>query len=118
MPEVVVSGTRYRISAERREREWVASARVDETGERFGPELSGPFEAATVDRVERWLGWQAEHAAALEALQQAERSYHRAMAGQAFAAGPGGAGPATLALLDELDAARRRLDAIRDRQPR
>ncbi len=68
---------------------------------------------------ERWLAWQREHAAALEALQQAQRAYHRTIAGSAFAGpthGPG-AIDAQKESLDAVDAARVRLDGIRHRRP-
>ena len=32
-----------------------------------------------------WKAWQREHTAALEALQEAQRAYHRTIAGSAFA---------------------------------
>jgi hypothetical protein len=52
----------------------------------------------------RWLEWQAEHAAALAALQTVERTYHRLIATRAFAS------PADLASSDE--AVRTALQAI------
>ena len=66
----------------------------------------------------RWLEWQREHAAALEALQQAERAYHRTIAGSAFASPT--EGPSAIELqkesLDAVEAARVRLDEIRARR--
>ena len=68
---------------------------------------------------ERWLEWQHEHAAALEALQQAQRTYHRTIAGSAFASPA--EGPSAIELqkesLDAVEAARVRLDEIRGRRP-
>ena len=68
---------------------------------------------------ERWLEWQREHAAALEALQEAQRAYHRIIAGSAFASPS--EGPSAVELqkesLDALEAARVRLDEIRSRKP-
>ncbi len=68
---------------------------------------------------ERWLEWQREHAAALEALQQAQRAYHRTIAGSAFASPT--EGPSAVEMqkesLDAVEAARVRLDEIRARQP-
>jgi hypothetical protein len=68
---------------------------------------------------ERWLEWQREHAAALESLQQAQRAYHRAIAGSAFASPT--EGPSSVEMqkesLDAVEAARVRLDEIRARQP-
>ena len=68
---------------------------------------------------ERWLEWQHEHAAALEALQRAQRAYHRTIAGSAFA-NPA-EGPSAIELqkesLEAVEAARIRLDEIRGRRP-
>ena len=68
---------------------------------------------------EAFLEWQREHAAALDALQQAQRAYHRTIAGSAFA-GPS-EGPTAIELqkesLDAVEAARIRLDEIRQRMP-
>jgi hypothetical protein len=68
---------------------------------------------------ERWLEWQHEHAAALEALQQAQRAYHRTIAGSAFASAA--EGPSAIELqkesLDAVEAARVRLDEVRGRRP-
>jgi len=56
---------------------------------------------------------------ALEALQQAERAYHRTIAGSAFA-NPS-EGPTAIELqkesLEQVEAARTRLDEIRTRRP-
>lgn len=67
----------------------------------------------------RWLEWQAEHGAALAALQTVERAYHRLIANRAFAS------PADLASSDEavrtalqaIEKARVKLDEIRARKP-
>jgi len=71
------------------------------------------------DMPEPWLEWQREHAAALEALQQAQRAYHRTIAGSAFASPT--EGPSAIELqkesLDALEAARLRLDEVRARKP-
>jgi hypothetical protein len=71
------------------------------------------------ERSERWLEWQREHAAALEALQQAQRAYHRTIAGSAFASPTEGPSPIEMQKesLDAVEAARVRLDEIRARQP-
>ena len=68
---------------------------------------------------ERWLEWQREHTAALEALQQAQRAYHRTIAGSAFASPTEGPSPVEMQKesLDAVEAARVRLDEIRARQP-
>ena len=67
----------------------------------------------------RWLEWQHEHTAALEMLQQAERAYHRTVAGSAFASPTEGPSPIELQKesLDAVEAARLRLDDIRARRP-
>lgn len=73
-----------------------------------------------IERDGQWVEWQREHAAALEALQAAERAYHRVMTGHAFASA--GDGPAARkeqhASLLQVDAARATLDEVRERQPK
>ena len=68
---------------------------------------------------ERWKEWQREHSAALEALQEAQRAYHRTIAGSAFASPT--EGPSAIEMQQEslqaVEAARVRLDEIRARQP-
>ena len=117
--EISVGGHRYRVVVARREADWVAHAERAETGERAGVECSGVSEADAIDRLVRWLEWQHEHAAALEALQQAERAYHRTIAGSAFVSPL--EGPSAVELqqdsLAELKAARERLDEVRGREP-
>ena len=68
---------------------------------------------------ERWLAWQREHTAALEALQQVQRAYHRTIAGSAFASPTEGPSAAELQKesLDAVEAARVRLDEIRLLKP-
>jgi len=68
---------------------------------------------------DRWLLWQREHAAALEALQEAQRAYHRTIAGSAFASPTEGPSATELQKesLDAVEAARVRLDEIRQRKP-
>lgn len=64
-----------------------------------------------------WLEWQREHTDALQALQEAQRVYHRAVSSHAFAADDA----STLATKDALrvlDDARVMLDTVRARQPR
>jgi hypothetical protein len=71
------------------------------------------------EKSERWHEWQRAHAAALEALQEAQRNYHRTIAGSAFASPS--EGPSAIELqkesLDAVEAARVRLDEVRARQP-
>ena len=68
---------------------------------------------------ERWHAWQREHAAALAALQQAQRAYHRTIAGSAFASASEGPGAVEIQkeTLDAVEAARVRLDEIRLGKP-
>ncbi len=61
-----------------------------------------------------WLAWQREHTAALEALQQAQRTYHRTLADTAFT-NPAAERPEDA--LEQLEAARVRLDGVRARRP-
>jgi hypothetical protein len=71
------------------------------------------------EKSQAWIAWQAEHAAALEALQQAQRAYHRTIAGSAFASATEGPSAAEMQKesLDAVEAARTRLDEIRARRP-
>jgi hypothetical protein len=118
--EFVIGGARYRTIVTGHEGHWVAHAERSDTGERFGVECSGVSEADAVDRLTRWIEWQHDHAAALEALQQAERAYHRTIAGSAFVSPIEGPSAAELQqdALDLLKAARLRLDEVRGREPR
>jgi hypothetical protein len=117
--EISIGQRRYRVSAVRRGQDWIAQADRVDTGERFGVECAGETEAAAIDRLIRWLTWQDEHAAALEDLQQAERAYHRTVAGSAFVSPF--EGPSAIELqkesLGQLEAARVRLDDVRARKP-
>jgi hypothetical protein len=98
---------------------WTAFAERTDNGDRFGIEFDGATEADARQRLEAWLGWQREHADALEALQAAERAYHRTIAGSAFADPT--EGPSAIEMqresLDAVEAARVRLDEIRARRP-
>jgi hypothetical protein len=119
MTETSVGDERFRIVAVRRDADWVAHAERLQSGERFGIECAAASEDAAIERVARWLDWQHEHSAALESLQQAERAYHRTIAGSAFASPT--EGPSAVELqkesLDALVAARVLLDEIRARRP-
>lgn len=119
MKQISLGDRRYRLVAAERDGQWLAHAVRDDSGEPFGIECSGPTEAAALDRLGGWLEWQHEHTAALEALQRAERAYHRTIAGSAFANPT--EGPSALELqkesLDAVEAARIRLDEIRARKP-
>jgi hypothetical protein len=119
MKEIAIGSTRFRIACAERTGQWVAHAVREDTGDVFGIECAGASEAAATDRLIRWLAWQNEHAAALEALQQAEHGYHRTIAGSAFA-NPS-EGPTAIELqkesLEAVEAARIRLDDVRARKP-
>jgi len=99
--------------------QWIAFAERTDNGDRFGIECGGATEAEATERLQRWLAWQAEHTAALENLQRAERAYHRSIAGSAFASVT--EGPSAFEIqkesLDAVEAARLTLDEVRARQP-
>lgn len=120
MQDVTIGEQRFRIHVSRRDADWLACAERIDTGDRFGIECAGASEAEATDRLRRWLEWQHEHASALEALQQAERAYHRTLAGSAFAA-TATEGPTPLEMqkesLEAVEAARMRLDEVRTRKP-
>ena len=108
-----------KILAAERDGRWVARAINDDTGDPFGIECVGETEGKAVERLRRWLEWQSEHTAALEALQQAQRAYHRTIAGSAFANPT--EGPTAIELqrdaLAAVETARVGLDAVRARKP-
>jgi hypothetical protein len=120
VPQAIVGDITYEVSALERDGRWVASARRSDNGRRFGEERTGPTEPDAVAAMIGWLEWQHEHAAALEALQQAERAYHRTVAGSAFASPTGG--PTALELqkesLQHVETVRQQLDEVRARRPR
>lgn len=119
MAPVVVGGRSYRIRRARRGDLWTAFAARVESGDRYGPDFAAPSEDEAARAVERWLEWQHEHLAALEALQSAERAYHRSMAEQAFGSLPDGTADRRLReALDDVERLRIRLDGIRARRPR
>ena len=109
----------YRIDAAERDGQWIARARREDTGDPFGIECAGATEGDAIARLTAWLEWQREHAAALEALQQAEQAYHRTIAGSAFLSPS--EGPSAVEIqkdaLDAVEAARLRLDETRARKP-
>lgn len=109
----------HRLLTIQRDGQWVAYAEDAGSGDRFGVERTGQTEGEARERLTRWLEWQAEHAAALSALQEAQRDYHRTIAGSAFA-NPS-EGPSAIELqkdaLDRVEAARVRLDQVRDARP-
>ena len=119
MKDIGIGEHRYRIVAGEHEGKWQAHAERADNGDRYGVECVGDTESEAIARVEDWLAWQVEHAAALEALQLAERAYHRTIVGSAFA--NSSEGPTAVELqkesLDALEAARGRLDEVRARKP-
>jgi hypothetical protein len=119
MKQISIGDVTYRLAANEREGQWIAHAVRDDNGDPFGVECAGATETVALDRLTRWLNWQHEHAAALEALQRAERAYHRTIAGSAFASPT--EGPSAIELqkesLEAVEAARVRLDDIRIRKP-
>ena len=119
MKEALVSGVRYRLVVDRRAGQSVAHAERADTGDRFGIECSGATEQEALERLSRWLEWQSEHTAALEALQRAEQAYHRTIAGSAFASPVEGPSPLETQKesLDAVEAARVRLDEVRAHKP-
>ena len=119
MRELSVGGRRYLLVARQGENQWTAHAEREETRQRFGIECVGPTKDEAISRVIRWIEWQDAHAAALEALQGAERAYHRTLANSAFGNTADGSTLSELqtASLDAVDAARVRLDHIRSQMP-
>lgn len=109
----------YRIEATQRDGRWIARARRQDNGDPFGIECSGGSESEAVARLNAWLEWQREHAAALDELQQAEQAYHRSIAGSAFLSVT--EGPSAVEIqkdaLAAVESARVRLDEIRARKP-
>lgn len=105
--------------AAERDGRWIAHAERSDNGDRFGVECGGETEAEAIGRLSQWLEWQSEHTSALDALQRAEHAYHRTIAGSAFAS-PTEA-PSAVELqkesLDQVEAARIRLDEVRARKP-
>ena len=119
MTQISIGDARYALICDERDGQWTARVTRDGTGDPFGIECAGPTEADAVARLTRWLEWQSAHAAALEALQQAERAYHRTIAGSAFASATEGPGAVELQkeALDAVEAARLQLDDVRARKP-
>ena len=97
----------------------MAHAVREDTGDPFGIECAADTEQAAIEGLTRWLDWQRDHAAALDALQQAERAYHRTVSGSAFTSPT--EGPTAVEIqrdaLAAVETARIRLDNIRARKP-
>jgi hypothetical protein len=105
------------LRVERHGADFIASAEREDNGDPMGIPCSAGTEAGALARMTAWLEWQSEHSAALEALQQSERAYHRAIAGSAFGATAEEPGELRKESLDAIEAARTRLDDIRARRP-
>jgi hypothetical protein len=114
-----VADIKTRILCDERDGRWLARAFRADNGDPFGIECAAATRDEAIARLERWLDWQREHAAALDALQTAERAYHRTIAGSAFASPT--EGPTAIELqresLDAVEAARVRLDEVRAKKP-
>ena len=119
MTEITIGERRYRLDAVELDGRWIAHAVREDTGKPFGIDCGGLTRDDAIARLSGWLAWQSDHAAAIEALQIAQRAYHRTVAGSAFANPVGD--PAALELQKEslvaVEAARVRLDAVRARTP-
>jgi len=116
---MVIGERRYRVICAERDGQWIARAEREDTGDPFGIECAGATEHDARARLARWLEWQAEHTAALDDLQQAERAYHRTIAGSAFASPNEGPSPIEMQKesLAAVEDARVRLDEVRSRKP-
>ena len=116
---MIVAGVRYRVVSQQRDGRWFAHAVREDTGDLFGIECAAESESDAIARLTRWLNWQSEHADALAALQDAERAYHRTIAGSAFANPTEGPTPIELQResLEAVEAARKRLDEVRAQRP-
>jgi hypothetical protein len=108
-----------RIICQERDGQWIARAFRDDNGDPFGVECVALSRDEALGRLNRWLDWQREHAAALAALQQAERAYHRSLAGTAFGTADEEAAGGELRreTLEAVEAARLRLDQVRALKP-
>jgi hypothetical protein len=119
MKRVSIGRWQYRVLCTERDGQWTARAEREDTNDPFGIECAGASEDDATARLTRWLEWQAEHALALAELQDAERAYHRTVAGSAFASPL--EGPSAIEMqkesLEALEAARLRLDEVRARKP-
>src|SRR5437660_7575818 len=118
MKEITLGEATFQLVAIQEGDAWRAHA-TQAGGERFGIVCTGSTETEALDRLAHWLEWQREHTAALEALQRAEQAYYRTIAGSAFASAS--EGPTAIELqkesLEQVEAARVRLDEIRARRP-
>jgi hypothetical protein len=94
---------------------WRARAHRLDNGDAFGsPSVADSADEAVAELV-RWLLWQRDHTAALSSLQAAAAAYHR-LAVQTFAGDSSAQRTDLQDALVSLDAARRTLDAVRERK--
>lgn len=107
----------YQLFAKEHAGSYLAYALRGDGAERFGIETAGASADDAIAKLTRWLEWQHQHADALERLQDAERAYHRAMAGAAFAEDQAGVDTARKQTLDTMTTARNHLDDVRARRP-
>src|SRR6478609_97399 len=117
--DITIGNVSYQLIAAERNGEWHAQAVRSDTGDRDGVETRADTEDEATARLTQWLQWQHEHTLALEALQQAEREYHRTLAAAAFAATQDGqaSDDRSRTSLEVVDAARLTLDEVRGRRP-
>jgi uncharacterized protein (DUF1684 family) len=115
--ELTVGAATYRLVTVESDGQFTACAVRIDTNERFGIETVAAHPEDAQHRLAEWLQWQHEHTQALEALQQAERTYHRAIAGAAFATPEDDSTAAARLSLDSVNAARAQLDEVRARRP-
>jgi len=117
--QFTVRGQQFKVRLGRRDGRSVAYAVRAETGDRFGADFIAASDDEAVAALTRWIEWQGDHAAALESLQEAERAYHRAVAGHMLAgdADRPAAGQERGECLERMAAARTTLDVVRARRP-
>ena len=113
---IQIGDSTYTLVAVSRRDQWTAHAVRTDSGDRYGIEVTASSEEDATSRLARWLQWQHDHTAALEALQRAEHAYHRAVANAAFSSAETQAAEAKPARVD-MDAARSALDDVRARRP-
>jgi len=118
LDDLTIGGAVYRLVASVRDGVWTAHAERQPSGERFGIDCAGATEEAAADRLVKWLTWQDAHSRALEALQSAERMYHRAVAEGAFvSSADDSADDLRRQSLAQIEAACAQLDDVRSRRP-
>lgn len=109
--------TSYQLFAREQSGSFRAFACRGDSDERYGIETAGASADEAMSKLTRWLEWQHQHTDALERLQDAERGYHRKMAGAAFADDQTGVDTARKHALETMTAARNHLDDVRARRP-